>query len=421
MDINDDRISDADIETEKERPFDNKACNLFDSKKLRGVKIVLRMSSLWHPKNACFAEKVLHPLLVNILLLSILVSDVLFLVIGITKGTVNRLIFLGYVGAIFVSSQMWLGHIFAIIYFKKRDFENNLLATELDDGLRKALLKIVRKSSIIMCILFFGFGIFFVTFGVISERVIAVHSKVWKAPILNETSKNPVKEDLIDIQTFLSARKHMDAIGYLLNLYSVPISLCLTVTIYLLYHTSRVRLEQMKRDFLKWDQSAEDAIFYHDQTYSRKIRSSCSALQLLFVSHNIMYAVSIPVFTFICADIATLKQHKSLPLPLFILLCIFVSWMITLYFAECIRSSELKFLDNMNRYCQGFKDNKSIEGSEYEDQNWVFSSRDEVYKVVTYLRERKSGFWIGGYSVQLQISMASSYLSLVVLIVKLLI
>ena len=420
MDIENERISEAFVETEKERPHD-RACNLFDSKKLCGVKIVLRMSSLWHPKSACIAEKALHPLLVNILLLSILVSDLLFLIIGITKGTVNRLIFLGYVGAIFVSSQMWLGHIFAVIYFKKRDFEDNLLATELDDDLRKALLKIARKSSILMCILFFGFGTFFVTFGVTSEMVFAVHSKVWKASTLNETRKYPAKEDVIDIQTFLSARKHMDAIGYLLNLYSVPISLCLTVMIYLLYHTSRVRLEQMRRDFLKWDQSTEDAIFHHDQNYSRKIRSSCSALQFLFVSHNIMYAVSIPVFTFICADITTLKQYKSLPLPLFILLSIFVSWMITLYFAECIRSNELKFLDDINRYCLGFKDNEFLEASECEDQNWVFSSRDEVYKLITYLRERKTGFLIGGYSVQLQISMASSYFSLVVLIVKLLI
>ena len=420
MDIENEKISEAFVETEKERTPE-RACNLFDSKKLCGVKIVLRMSSLWHPKNACFAEKVLHPLLVNILLLSILVSDLLFLIIGITKGTVNRLIFLGYVGAIFVSSQMWLGHIFAIIYFKKRDFEDNLLATELDGDLRIALLKVLRKSSILICILFFGFGTFFVTFGVTSEMVFAVHSKVWKAPTLNETRKYPAKEDFIDIQTFLSARKHMDAIGYLLNLYSVPISLCLTVVIYLLYHTSRVRLEQMGRDFLKWDQSTEDAICHHDQNYSKKIRSSCSALQFLFVSHNIMYAVSIPVFTFICADITTLKQYKSLPLPLFILLSIFISWMITLYFAECIRSNELKFLDDINRYCQGFKDNEFLEASECEDQNWVFRSRDEVYKLVTYLRERKTGFLIGGYSVQLQISMASSYFSLVVLIVKLLI
>lgn len=184
-----------------------------------------------------------------------------------------------------------------------------------------------------------------------------------------------------------------------------------------------VRLQQLLLKYLRWTGSAEDAVYDHLTNYSRKVKSSCSHLTKWFVTHNIILIIATP---FLCIDIIKafqgIKKSNAVHTGLFLgfLLYTVVIWVAPLYFAEQMQNQDEEFCSRVNEFCPGtfteLESELSSASVHFPNTNqdcYLFRSRNEVNKLLSYLKNRKSGFLMGSYSFQLKLSMVSVFLAMI--------
>ena len=200
----------------------------------------------------------------------------------------------------------------------------------------------------------------------------------------------------------------------------VSILLCLTWLMYLLSKTSRMRLLQLKHEYMSWHQQAEQAIFRHYTFYTKHVQSNCKALSLLFICHNIPMIIMTPQHIYLCLEVNKSKGALALAILLYYSLMFLTFWIVPLYFAESLRREEEKFQCEINNFCQQYLELHCTDKElNYEClATGTFRLRAEVEKLTSYLKGRKSGFLFGFYSFQLQLSMVSLYVGLLMLIIR---
>ena len=382
------------------------------SKQLTFLRCTLRLFGFWHPPDACFIERIIYPLLISMLLLCILVLDVYSIIIhGLEHHSDKTANFILETSAsIFRYIWAWLCHTLIVKYFKGRNLERKLFNIEIKHEVKRDFSKIIRNLNWILAFSIFN-GVFSFAVSIVAGEYLSYPSR-WipdteKQHELNTTNTKHGK--------FFSALTILISIS---DLYIIPILLCLTWLMYILSKTCRMRLMQLKHEYMSWNQQAEQAIFRHYTFYTEHVQSNCKALELIFISHNILMIIITPQQFCICVEVSKTKGALDLGIFLYYFLMLFVLWITPLYLAESLKRYEEKFQNEINNFCQQYLEIHctSKEGKCYH--SGTFRSRREVNKLTSYLKGRKSGFLVGFYAFQLQLSMVSFYIGLVMFIVR---
>ena len=358
-------------------------------------------------------EKNLYPSAVNMLFFVMIIINIYYTTLDLTmKNDHFTNLILETSISLFRYIWCWLGHLFIIKYFKKRNMEEMLDGIALGSGNRQTLGKVKRRLTLIL----------------ISSIVIAVTTVVLSMVAgfyLHYPSKWKIDHHkrLVSNGTVYGTRmsgfvKTNIVLISISDFYLMLTALCLTWLMYLLYHTSDIRLLALKHDYARWNQHAEDAIFRHYIYYDLKVKSSCQNLQALFISHNILMVIITPQLFFLCVEIGKNQCALDVVVYVLFLLFMFICWFTPLYYAECMKMNEESFCNEINKFCPGYLAMYFEAENQQSPEMLTLRARREVNKLVSYLKARNSGFLIGGYSYHTQLSMLSFYLGLLTFIVK---
>lgn len=308
---------------------------------------------------------------------------------------------------------MYSSHLFGLFYFRSRDLETNLLhEISLNDTLATRLRKKLKhlKLGIILSYLF-----------LVVLVLLFFNTEVWL----------PVRFQCNSSLKFLHgfASHFVCYLNYPTNIYGVGNSLALSWTMCLLQQICYVRLKQLRKKYLHWTGTAEEAVYDHLNNYSRKIKKSCQKLKVWFVAHNLILILATPI---LCTDIIdgfkAIRSSNAVHTGLFVgfLVYTIVIWVAPLYFAEQLQNHDEKLCTRVNEFCPGTfgeeptlerERNAHVSNSPDADNsnqvcNYTLHSRTEVSKFLSYLKNRKSGFLMGSYSFQLKLSMLSVFLAI---------
>ena len=383
------------------------------SRELTFFRRTLRLLGFWHPIDASFIERLVYPLLINMLLLCILLLEAYFIIIHCLDHNSNfrAITILGASATISRYTWAWIMHTLVVKYFKERNLERKLFDIEINDKVRTEFKNMVRNLNWIVA-------------AAISQTVlIFAFSLVLFHPVQWHNNNGQARGGNNNTTISLGFTKFYRAVTFLIsisNLYMVSILLCLTWLMYLLCKTSRIRLLQLKHEYMSWNQQAEQAIFRHYTFYTKQVQSNCKALSLLFISHNIPMIIMTPQHIYLCLEVHRNKGAIALAIFLYYCFMFLIFWIVPLYFAESLRREEDKFQAEINNFCQQYLElNYTDKEVKYDCLAMgIFRSRTEVEKLTSYLKGRKSGFLFGFYSFQLQLSMLSLYIGLLMLIIR---
>lgn len=376
------------------------------SQELFVFRWTLRILSLWCPTTACFAERLFYPALVNLLLLYIILFDFYMLATGGWRS-LDIYVYLA------IDGGMHSSHLFGLFYFRSRDLETNLLhEISLNDKLATRLRKKLKrlKLGIILSYLF-----------LVVLVLLFFNTEVWLH------GRFQCNSSLKFLHGFAS--HFVCYLNYPTNIYGVGNSLALSWTMCLLQQICYVRLKQLRKKYLHWTGTAEEAVYDHLNNYSRKIKKSCQKLKVWFVAHNLILILATP---FLCTDIIdgfkAIRSNNAVHTGLFVgfLVYTIVIWVAPLYFAEQLQNYDEKLCTRVNEFCPGTfgeepplerERNAHVSNSPDADNpnqvcNYTLHSRTEVSKFLSYLKNRKSGFLMGSYSFQLKLSMLSVFLAI---------
>ena len=388
-----------------------------DSKQLRYFRRILRLCGFWHPVEASFTERIIYPLIINMLLLTVLGLEVYGIIIHFLyhKTATKDQYLLSTSTSIARYIWAWLGHILILKYFKKRNLERKLLDLEIKDQLKREAKLMVRgltfilTASLIQAVL--CSSVSFVAGEYLSYPL------CWITDIERSHENNTTTIGYTKNITFYKALIYLTSIS---NLYLVPIVFCITWLMYLLNKTSHIRLLQLRNEYMTWKMSTEDAVFRHYTFYTKNIESNCKELKLLFVGFNLLMIIITPQHFYLCVEIGKTKGPIDLAVFVYFLVMYLTVWIAVLYLAESLRKQEERFCNEINNFCPQYFALHG-EGDESDDCYALrtFRSRREVIKLVSYLKNRKSGFLLGFYSFQLQLTMVSIYIGLLMFVLKL--
>ena len=283
----------------------------------------LRCLSLWCPTSACLVERYLYPVLIHALLTLIIVSD--FISIP-NRGwkSIDIYVLLAF------DFGMYLSHLFGVFYFRSRDLENNLLNVRLQVTQMEEFRATLKRFKI---------GIILSYFFWVVPVLLFFNMEVWMHGRFQCNSSFKFLKSFVN--HFVCFLHHPTRI------YGVGNSLALSWTMYLLHQVCSVRLQQLLLKYLRWTESAEDAVYVHLTNYSRKVKSSCSHLTKWFVTHNIILTIATPL---LCIDIIKAFHGKTMSnalhdgLFLGFLLHTVVIWVAPLYFAEQLAKPRRRIL-----------------------------------------------------------------------------
>ena len=298
---------------------------LFSSQDFRVIRFLLRLLSLWRPRSACFLEKYVYPVLVNLLLLSGFISNSIR---ATEKSTWLNIELLYIVHEIVI----WLGHILGNRYFASRDLETNVLKPLRPlTGITKPLnrgLKIL-NAAVIMLMTFFSI--------MLCTLSITTHI-LWHQQFLSQFFHvhGPVENILYGFVV----------IGIVYNL---GVGLALFWTFALLYCSYAARLKIMENIFLKWKQSSVDAVSFFVQLYARPVKNSWKGISWWFLAHNIV-TLAIPLYGYELAQAVSGRAYHSKHLPQFICYLIFIVtiWLAPTVVGELIKGREREFMERIN-------------------------------------------------------------------------
>ena len=384
------------------------------SKEFKFFRRTLRLFGFWHPPYACFIERIIYPLLVNLLLLWILVSDVYSIIIHILEHRSDKTATFILETSASISRYIWawLCHTLIVKYFKGRNLEKKLFNLEIKHEFRRDFSNLTRNLNWILVLSVFN-GVLSCALSIVAGECLSYPSR-W---IPDTERQHEINTTNTKHEQFYTALTFLISIS---DLYIIPIQLCLTWLMYILSKTCRMRLMQLKHEYMSWTQQAEQAIFRHYTFYTKHVQSNCKALELIFISHNILMIIITPQQFYICVEVCKTKGVLDFGIFLYYFLTPLIFWIAPLYFAESLKTYEEKFYNEINNFCpQYFETNCT--GEELDsicNVPEVFGSRTEVNNLMLYLQGRKSGFLIGFYSFQLQLSMVSFYIGLLMLIIR---
>ena len=378
------------------------------SKELTFFRRTLRLFGFWHPPDACFIERIIYPLLINMLLLCILVLDV-YSIISQGFGDSSKKdtnVILRMSTSITCYIWAWLCHTFAVKYFKGRNLEQKLFNIEIQNQFRKEVNSMIYRLNWTLAASVFNGLISFALSIEISKH--SIYPLRW---IDQKGVNNSTAVDFSKPLTFLISTS---------DLYSVPTLLCPTWLMYLLSKTSHIRLLQLKHEYMSWNQQVEQAIFRHYTFYTKQIESNCKALRLLFINNSVIMIIMAPQQFYLCVGVSKTNGVEDLVIFLYYFLIFSIFWGTPLYFAESLKRNEENFYKEINNFCPQYI-KLYCTGKALEDESntaGIFGSRTEVKKLTSYLKGRKSGFLVGFYSFQLRVSMISFYIGLLMFIIR---
>jgi len=369
------------------------------SQELFVFRWTLRFLSLWCPASACLAEKTFYPALVNILLLLMIASDFNVMAKGAWKS-IDIYVFLA------IDAGMYLSHLFGVVYFRSRDLEENMLNVSLNIRCMNAFKTKLTRLKL---------GIIFSYLFLVVLVLLFFNTEVWLHGRFQCNSSFKFLEGFVN--------HFVCFLNYPTNIYGVGNSLALAWTMCLLQQTCFVRLQQLSQNYLKWTGSTEEAIYDYLMNYSRKVKTSCLHLEKWFVTHNIILIIATP---FLCIDLLKgfkeIGKNNAVHTGLFVgfLVYTIVIWVAPLYFAEQLQIHDDDLRTKVNEFCPGtFREFEpdlyaQLQNTVNPNQTcYIFHSRTEVNKFLSYLNNRKSGFLMGSYSFQFKLSMFSVFLAMI--------
>ena len=373
------------------------------SQELFVFRLTLRILSLWCPTSACFAERLLYPVLVNLLLLLIIVSDSYKL--AKEWKSLDIYIYLA------IDGGMYSSHLLGLLFFRSRDLETNMLdEISLNDRLATRLRQKLKRLKVGIILSYLLLVILFLLF---------FNTEAWLHGRFHCNSSFKFLHGF--------ANHLVCYLNYPTNIYGVGNSLALSWTMCLLQQICYVRLKQLHKKYFRWTGTAEEAVHDHLKNYSRKIKQSCGKLKVWFVVHNLILIFATP---FLCTDIIdgfkTIRTNNAVHngLSVGFLMYTIVIWVAPLYFAEQLQNHDDKLCTRVNEFCPGtFREelerlrhahlpNPPDVANANQVCNYTLHSRTEVNKFLSYLKNRKSGFLMGSYSFQLKLSMLSVFLAI---------
>ena len=387
------------------------------SKELTFFRRMLRLFGFWHPPDAGFIERIIYPFLINMLLLCILGSEIYSIIINCLEYRSNfrAILRLEISSTISRYTWAWTIHTLVVKYFKERNLEKKLVDMEINDKLRGEFKNMIRNLNWMVAASVFH-GMLSFALSLLASEKLSYPSR-WAADERGAHGKNTSHT-----RNAISANfyKTLSLLISTSDFYMVPILLCITWLMYLLAKTSRIRLLQLKQEYMSWNQQAEQAIFHQYTFYTKNVQSNCKALRLLFVSHSILMIIMTPQQFYIWVVVSKTKGALDHAIFLYYFLILLIFWIAPLYLAESLRREEANFRNEVNNFCPQYLDLHCAanESDEVIYAPRTFQSRTEVEKLLSYLEDRSSGFLIGFYSFQLQLSMLSFYVGLLILIVK---
>ena len=372
------------------------------SKELFIFRWTLRLLSLWCPTSACFAERIIYPALVNILLMIMIASDFNIMVHNEAWKSIDVYVFLA------IDAGMYSSHLFGVFYFKSRDLEDNMLNVDLNvrhfSEFTKKLARL--KLGVILSYLFLGVLV-----------LLFFNTEVWLHGRFQCNSSFEFLKGFVNHFVCL--------LNYPTNILGVGNSLALSWTMCLFQQTCSARLQQLSQNYLSWTRSSEEAVYDHLTNYSRKVKTSCEHLKIWFVTHNLILIIAIPfLFIYIIKAFEVIRNNNAAAIFLDqgYMVCTVVIWVAPLYFAEQLQIHDEDLCTRVNEFCpgtieeqEGDPDLRALPSNPINpiQECYTFRLRTEVKKFLSYLKNRKSGFLVGSYSFQLKMSMFSVFLAIV--------
>ena len=372
------------------------------SDELRVLRWMLRFLSLWCPASARWVERCAYPLLVNLLLLQVIISD--FYVLATQNWKSLEVCVL-----LAIDLGMYFSHLFGVVYFRSRDLEDNILHFNLNLRFKDALGKKLKRLKIGIILSYLMLAVVVLLF---------FNTEAWlNGPFQCKSSFKFLHGILNRIFCLLN---------YPTNIYGVGNSLAISWTMCLFQQICCVRLQQLSAIYWQWTGETEEAIYNHLENYSRKVSLSCSHLTKWFVTHNIILIIATPfLFADIFKGFKELRPNNAVHTGLFVGFLIYtvVIWVVPLYFAELLQIHDEDFCTTVNEFCPGsFREHLGrespnqhlvLQNDDYhgQERRFTFASRTEVNKFLSYLKNRKSGFLMESYSFQLKLSMFSVFLA----------
>ena len=295
----------------------------------------------------------------------------------------------------------YFSHLAGLFYFTSRDLENNMADITVDGSQIKMFR---RKLKYYNCRTALSTILLFVILAILL------------------TSKR--------FFTFLGNPKIFFWLTFFAHAYVFGMYLAMLWIIDLLQLTSRARLKDQHRKFIKWIQGAQEAINCHIGSYTIRVENTCRRLQWWFLIHNISLIIIVP-----CTAIANLQGlHSFHSLSVLEIVpgvaAVILIWALPLYLAEQIQKNDERFCGKVNNFCPeqllstvntGSREavvNMDCDHDAQNVENLTFTSRKEVQLLVAYLKNIRSGFLSVGYSFQLKLSLCATVLSLAALIFK---
>ena len=377
----------------------------FYHKRFQFTRLTLQFFGFWHKPDAGLLSRYVYPLLVNLLILSIFIMECTFFIMACSlqgEGAPHELILELFV-RVTMSCSYWLMHCLTIQFFKSRHMEEQMLDVDLGKQGSAPLGRFTRRLNtiLVVCHLF----------------AILVTGVSIKTGILDHFPVTWSSENASSIGNLNGVIYASNFVGEPTNLFWIPVSLTLTWIMYIFYESSKFRLSKIVDDFLQWEASPEDAIYHHLVYYSSSIRNSSSKITALFFTHNILMIILIPQFMYLCVLVGRQKTIGEFIAFIIYFLVIFASWILPLVFAEGIRSNELTFKNEINKFSEKYITRRCEEPTR-DITKKTFGKRKNIEKLVLYLKERKTGLVIWGFALQLRLSTWSFYVGILLFVFR---
>lgn len=363
----------------------------------RLIRILLRLLSLWCPSSACYFERFVYPLLVNLYLFLLVLSPTFNYILTLRDypTTLKSLVLFSGLNSV-VNSNAWFGHIAGVIYFRSRDMEESMTNFTLCEDDAKHYRKRLRFYNVRIAM---------------SLLVIPIYVIVTYVTYINGVSTCVNQGTEFCHESTLYHNLCFSGMFHLPGMY-----LSLFWIVDLLHITSKTRLDKQYQKFLHWNKSVDDSIYDHTKNYANIVHGTCRGLHRWFQIHNLFLSFILPAFIFI----QFLTNTVTFVL-LFggVILGLATLWMLPFYFAGKIEKYDEHFRCTFNELCSVSPmislariDAISVGMVEagqsgYRHQSLTFALRSNVESFIIFLDNVKSGFQVVGFSTKLTISLIS--------------
>lgn len=376
------------------------------------IRRTLRFFGFWQPEGAWLVERWGLPVIINLLLLALICIDMYGTVHMWIKNKLDLSQKELFSFRLMIRLCLWLSHILTIFYFKTRDIENNMLNLEIREGMADQHKSIFK----------------WIWWMIVFSLLYLVALCALPVPLYWKLDKLQLYEIFTNTVTNATYESVQFADPYFIL--DFPIRISLTWVMYLLYRTSKLRLMHLYDEFLRWEESAEDAIYRHHIYYCMKIKTSSGAISWLFLSHNIFMIFIIPISVYLYGknvfSPASMEKLNARDTNAWIatitftgyFIAKFVCWASYLHFAESLKTNEEEFVNRLNKLCPKYIQSELGTENVEDTRGKMFASRTELNKLLSYLKDRKCGLFVCGYRFQIKASLTAFYITLTLTLLR---